>query len=242
MAEFAVTLSSGATVNADLGVNETMGVATLAPEATMANGTTLFAERVKLAVGADVFNVRTNSLSVASTEGIHGTVGPVALPLKAPFCSMPSLTCGTGDVTVAGVTELTLPAGSYGRVIIGKGATLYLPDNAPYNFCELRISNAGSVVATHQITLEVTGNVLVGTGSALRTGGGAPLILRVGGPKLLLGRDAIVTAAITAPNAKGKVKSSSSFSGCMCARVVKAAKDATLTCAGDTSPSGAFVD
>jgi hypothetical protein len=242
MAELAIKLSSGATVNNDAGVNETQGVAILAPEATMANGTTLYADRVKLAQGADVYNVRTNSLKVASTDGIHGSVGTVALPLKAPFCQQPSLTCGTGDVTVAGQAELTLPAGDYGRVSIGAGGTLHLPDDAPYRFCELRIANYGSVLATHQITIEVPGNVLVGTRSALRTSGGAPLVLRVGGSKLLLGREAVVTAAITAPNAKGKVKSDSAFSGCMCARVMKAAKNASLTCAGDGSPSGAFVD
>ena len=233
MAELAFNLSPGATVNNDAGVNETAGVATLSPQATMANGTTLYADKVKLGLGADVYNVHTNSLIAASTEGIHGIVQSVALPLKAPFCPQPELTCGTGDVTVAGLTDLTLLAGDYGRVSIGSGGTLYLPDDAPYRFCELRIANNGRVLATHQITVEVPGNVLVGTRSELRTGGGAPLVLRVGGSKLLLGREAIVTAAITAPNAKGKVKGSSLFAGCMCAKVVKAAKDAILTCAGD---------
>jgi hypothetical protein len=218
-AELAVKLSSGATVNNDAGVNETQGVAILAPDATMANGTTLYADRVKLGPGADVYDVRTNSLKVASTDGIHGNVDPIALPLKAPFCQQPPLTCGTGDVTVAGQAELTLPAGDYGRVSIGSGGTLHLPDDAPYRFCELRVANYGSVLATHQITIEVPGNVFVGTRCTLRTGGGAPLVLRVGGSKLLLGREAVVTAAITAPNAKGKVKSDSAFSGCMCARV-----------------------
>jgi len=242
MAELAIKLSKGAMVNDDAGVNETQGVAILAPEAKMANGTTLYADRMKLGQGADVYNVRTNSLKVATIDGIHGTVGTVALPLKAPFCQQPSLTCGTGDVTVAGQADLTLPAGDYGRVSIGGGGTLHLPDDAPYRFCELRIANEGSVVATHQITIEVPGNVIVGTRSALRTGGGAPLVLRVGGSNLLVGREAVVTAAITAPNAKGKVRSDSAFSGCICARVMKAAKNASLTCAGDGSPSGAFVD
>jgi len=242
-AEVAAKLSSGTTVNADLGVNETSGVAILAPQATMANGTTLFADRVKLAAGSDVFDVRTNSLNAASVDSIHGTVGPVPLPLRAPFCQLPVQACGSGDIQVTGIiTELTLPAGSYGRVTVGEGALLHLDDNAPYGFCELRIANGGEVLAKHQITIDVTGNVRVGTGSKLHTSGGAPLRLRVGGRKVLFGRDALITAALTAPDAKAKVKTLSVVHGCMCARVIKTAKGATLSCAGDASPSGAFLD
>jgi hypothetical protein len=243
LAGVAVKLAAGTTVNADLGVNETFGVAILAPESTMANGTTLFADRVKLASGSDVFNVRTNSLSAASIDSIHGTVAPVALPLVAPFCTLPPQTCGTGEVQVTGlITELTLPAGAYGRVTVGEGALLRLEDNAPYSFCELRIANGGEVLVKHQITIDVTGNVTVGTGSKLHTSGNAPLILRVGGTKVLLGREGYVTAALTAPNAKAKVKTGSVVEGCMCARVIKTAKGATLSCSGDASPSGAFLD
>jgi len=47
---------------------------------------------------------------------------------------------------------------------------------------------------------------------------------------------------VTAPNAKAKVKASSEIHGCICARAIKTAKGATLSCAGDASPSGAFLD
>lgn len=245
MAESAAKLASGTTVTADLGVNETTGVAILSPGATMTAGTTLYAERVKLAAGSSVFDVRTNVISGA-TSGIAGTVETVALPLVAPFCQLdpPQSPCGTGDVEVSGnITELWLDADNYGRVSVGEGAVLYLDDDAPYGFCELRIANRGKVLVKHQVTIDVTGNLIVGTESELRTGGYAPLRLRVGGSKLLLGRDAVVTAAITAPNAKAKVKQASELKGCLCARIIKAAQDATLECGGDvSSPSPAFVD
>ena len=48
-------------------------------------------------------------------------------------------------------------------------------------------------------------------------------------------RNALVTAAIMAPNAKGKVKAESHLQGCMCANFLKAARDARLTCTGDSS-------
>jgi hypothetical protein len=240
MSQFAAKLSSGVTVDHDLGVNDAVGVAILAPGATMSDGTTIYAERVKIANGANVYNVRTNELS-ASPSSIHGSVGSVNPPLRANFCSMPSLSCGTGDLQVKG-SETMLDPGSYGRVSVAAGAILHLPGNGTYRFCELRIANRAEVLVTHQVTVEVTGNVIVGTDSSFHTGGGAPFILRVGGPKLLLGRNALVTAAITAPNAKGKVKAESHLQGCMCANYLKAARDARLTCAGDASPSGAFVD
>jgi hypothetical protein len=245
IAQSAAKLAKGTSVTANLGVNESNGVVVLSPDSEMATGTTVFADRVKLALGANVFNIRTNALSAASTAGIHGTVGPVALPLQAPFCVLPAQTCGTGDVQVTGlITELALPAGGYGRVSVGEGAVLRLDDNAPYQFCELRIANGGEVRVKHQITMDVVGNVLVGTGSSLHTSGGAPFVLRIGGAKVLLGREALITAAITAPNAKAKVKTLSAMQGCICARIIKTAKAATLECGGDEpgSPSGAFLD
>ena len=240
MAQFAAKLSSGVFVDHDLGVNDAVGVATLAPGATMSDGTTLSAERVKIAPGASVYNVRANDLS-AQPSSIHGSVGTVNLPLRANFCSMPALSCGTGDLQVKG-TSTMLDPGNYGRVSLAAGAILHLPGNGTYRFCELRIANRAEVLITHQITMEVTGNVIVGTDSSLHTTGGAPFVLRVGGPKPLLGRNAIVTAAITAPNAKGKVKADSQLQGCMCSNYLKAARNAHLICAGDASPSGAFVD
>ena len=85
---------------------------------------------------------------------------------------------------------------------------------------------------------------VVGTGSSLHTSGSAPFVLRIGGAKVLLGREALVTAAIVAPNAKAKVKTLSVVQGCICSGIIKTAKGATLECAGDEpgSPSGAFLD
>jgi hypothetical protein len=242
MASRVAKLAGGSTVNADLGVNDSFGSVTLAPGATMANGTTLRADRVKLASGSSVSYVHANELlqSAGSTIGGGVITGPLTLPLRTPYCALPILACGTGTLHVD-ETEAQLDSGNYGSVIIGDGATLVLDDDGPYRFCEVRIANGGTMLFTHQVEVDVTGNVIVGTDSSIRTGGGAPLRLRVGGTKVLLGRNALITAAITAPHAKVKVKKDSVIEGCVCARVVKAAKDATLSCAGD-SPSGAFLD
>lgn len=238
-AEFTAKLAPDSTVSADLGVNESNGIAVLATGATMEVGTTLFADRVRMSAGANVYNVRANDLQ-APPGGIGGTVGPVALPLRAPFCPLPALSCGTGDLLVSG-TSVELPAGDYGDITVAVGATLRLVENGTYRFCELRIANGGTLLATHQVTIEVVGNVIVGTNSGLRTSGRSPLVLRVGGSKVLLGRDALVTAAVTAPNAKAKVKNNSRLEGCICAEILKVAKQGSLACTGD-SPSGAFID
>jgi hypothetical protein len=233
MAQFSAKLSSGVIVDHDLGVNDAGGVATLSPGATMSDGSTLYAERVKIAAGATVYNVRANHL-IAQPGSIRGSVGTVNPPLQANFCDAPAPSCGTGELQVKG-SETMLDPGDYGRVSVAAGAILNLPGNGTYRFCELRIANRAQVLLTHQARVEVTGNVIVGTDSSFRTLSGAPFILRVGGPKLLLGRNALVTAAIMAPNAKGKVKAGSHLQGCMCANFLKAAKDARLTCTGDSS-------
>jgi hypothetical protein len=242
LAETTAILAPATTMTADLAVNRVFGIAKLSPTATMTNGTTLTADRVWLAAGASVYDVRTNVLIAGSTSGIGGTVTPVSLPLRTPHCTLPALTCGTGSVLVTGnITELELPAGDYGTVQVGEGALLRLEENGVYRFCELKIDSGGSLLAKHQITIEVPGNVFVGSNSSIRTSGLAPLILRVGGTKVLLGRDALITAAITAPNAKVKVKQRSAIEGCVCARIIKAGEGANLDCTGD-SPSGAFLD
>jgi hypothetical protein len=218
-------------VSSDLGVNQANGLAVISTRARMEVGTTLYADRVRMATGASVWDVRANDLQ-APPGGIGGTVGPVALPLQAPFCQLPLLTCGTGDLLVSG-TNVTLAAGDYGSVTIGVGATLRLTDNAPYRFCDLTIAKGGTLLSTHQVTIDVVGNLIVGTDSGLRTTSRSPLVLNVGGPKVLLGRDVLVTAAITAPNAKAKVKNNSRLEGCMCAPTIKVAKEGSLVCAGD---------
>jgi hypothetical protein len=188
-----------------------------------------------------VDDVRANELLASLGSTIAGTFStPLTLPLRAPFCELPVQACGTGDIVVTD-TQTHLGSGDYGRVTLGDGAVLHLEDDGPYRFCEIRIANGATMLFTHQVTVDVTGNVLVGTGSSIRTGGGAPIVLRVGGRKVLLGREALVTASITAPDAKVKVKRGSVVEGCVCGRVIKTAKEASLACAGD-SPSGAFLD
>jgi hypothetical protein len=224
----------------DLAVNESNGIAVLSTRASMEPGTTLTAEHVRISTGASAWDVRTNDLQ-APPSSIGGTVSAASLPLRAPFCPLvPAPTCGTGDLLVSG-TSTQLPAGTYGTITVGVGATLSLPDNGTYRFCELKVASGGTVLATHQVTIEVVGNVLVGTDSGLRTTSRSPLRLRVGGTKVLLGRDALVTASIIAPNAKMKIKNNSRLEGCLCAESLKVAKMGSLECAGD-SPSAAFVD
>lgn len=237
-------LSPGAEVTHDLGVNELGGKAILASGSSMKEG--LFADRAKLSAGVEVQSLWANDLNIAVAGDVEEYIdGELDLPLRETPCSLPDLPlCNESAEFELVETDSTLEGELHGRVSIGKGAKLTIDEPGHYRFCELRLANGGELESKHQVTIDIVGNLIVGTESNIVTSGGAPLILRVGGSKLLLGRDARVTAAITAPNAKVKVKSRASLEGCLCAESVKLAAEADMTCTGDDggSPNGAFLD
>jgi hypothetical protein len=66
------------------------------------------------------------------------------------------------------------------------------------------------------------------------------MILNVAGSKVRISAEAIVQAAITAPNAKVKIQRRGLLEGCFCAHQATMDKGVDLICVG--SASGAFVD
>jgi hypothetical protein len=227
-------LAAGTFVNASLGVNSPVGLLRIAADAFLADGTTVSASRMKIADRASVYNVATNLLFSAPTTVIRGTTGPVTLPLLEPFCSLPPLGCGSGNLEVSGdESDVTLNAGDYGEVRVGAGGTLRLVDDGLYRFCELTLLDGATLLSNHQVTIDVLRGVIVGTGGSIRTVSGAPLVMNVGGAKLRIGKGARVDAAIVAPAARAKMKQSGTLNGCLCAALIKTAPNADLICVGD---------
>jgi hypothetical protein len=209
---------------------------------TMADGTSVTADTVKIGSGSSVDDVFTNNLRPSFDATIRGTVSPVTLPVIDPFCTLPEFTCGTEDVIVPiGATQLGLAPGAYGRLNVGDGATLLLPELGTYTFCSIKIGRFAQVKSPQQITINVTGKFQMGQASFLGTTTGAPLILNSSGPLIRVSQDAVLNAAVTAPFAKFKIQRDGTLRGCLCSERFSTDKHVTLLCEGG-SPSGAFVD
>jgi hypothetical protein len=203
----------------------------------MADGTTLYADRVKLADHASVYNLRTNFLSTGPTTQIRGAGDALdTLPLTPSLCPLvPAPTCGAGDLQVTtGTSEsVDLPPGDYGDVRVGIGSRLRLTGVGIFRFCTLALWSDADLIADQQVTIEVAGGVNIGSRAKIHTASGMPLVLNVGGAKFRIGSEAQVDAAITAPGARVKVKQYGKINGCLCAGLLKTALNTDLVCVGD---------
>jgi hypothetical protein len=237
MANGKASLGTGTAASGSVGVNSAVGLLKLAPHTFMANDTTVYAARLKLADFASVYNLRTNFLSSGPTTQIRGVADALdVLPLTESFCPFSSPpTCGAGElqITTGPDEPVDLPAGDYGNVRIGAGSRLHLTDLGTYRFCSLTLWTDAELLADQQVTIDVAGGVSVGTRAKIRTASGAPLVLNVGGAKFRIGTSGQVDAAITAPAARLKVKQYGQVNGCLCAGLLKTAANANLVCVGD---------
>jgi hypothetical protein len=234
MAGNKATLGVGTAVGGSFGVNNPAGLLRLAPFVTMADNTTVYGDRIKLADHTSVYDLKTNVLSTAPTSSIRGEASDLpALPLHQPYCafSLPPQ-CGAGELDVAsGVVDLS--AGNYGNVRIGVDTQLHLTGVGRFGFCSLTVLDGGQIFADQQVTIDIVGNVNIGTGATITTGSGMPLIMNVGGAKFRVSNDAQIDAAITAPMARMKLKQYGRINGCVCTGLMKTASNTDLVCVGD---------
>jgi hypothetical protein len=201
--------------------------------AYMADGTSVVADKVKIGTLSSVFDVQTNKLLTTTGSEIRGTLtDTLAVPLDAS-CTLPPFTCGGPDVVVPPLTvQTSLPPGTYGNLFVGDGAVLLLPDFGTYTFCSMRVGNNGAIRPDQQVTINVSGDVRIGSGAILAPVADAPFILNIGGTLVRISQGAVVRAAITAPNAKIKLQRDGTITGCTCSKSFKTDKHVSLICSG----------
>jgi hypothetical protein len=231
-------------IGGSIGANDPTGFVRFGQNAFMGDGTRVVADRVKIGGYTSVDNVATNRLYTTLGSTIRGSlVESVALPLDAgPFCAFDPFVCGGDPVVVpAGAVVSSLAPGTYGMLQIYEGGILRLPEFGTYTFCSIRMSNNSILRPSQQVTINVAGDVKIGSGSLLVTESGAPFILNVSGRLVRISQGTVVNASINAPNAKIKIQRDGTIVGCTCSSAFKTDKHITLLCGGG-SPSGAFVD
>lgn len=150
-----------------------------------------------------------------------------------PFCELPQFVCGGAAVVVGPGEAATLPAGTYGGLLIGDGGVLILDPGVAYTFCDVRVGRGAAIESAGQATINVTNNIRLGAGSRLWTPAvpnHLPLVLNVAGGLVRLSKADVVEAIITAPNAKLRIQRAGELHGCFCAEDVTTDKNVLLEC------------
>jgi hypothetical protein len=226
-------------IDGSIGASNVGGFVRFGQNVFMTDGTSVTADRVKIGGATSVFDVTTNRLYPTPESIIRGTLteGGLAVPLADAACTLPAFTCGGPDVTVPPLTvQTSLPPGTYGNLFIGDGAVLRLPDFGEYTFCSMKVGNNGALRPSQQVTINVSGDVRIGSGALLVSDANAPFIFNVGGTKFRISQGAVVNAKITAPFAKIKIQRDGTIDGCTCSDAIKTDKHTALLCDGMPVP------
>jgi len=117
---------------------------TIGQSVTVADGSVIYGDSVKIKLGASVADVHYNDLDNNGT--IRGSeVTPVSLPLDVTFPAFPTPAPGTQDFDIAQNETLTLESGSYGEIKVRANATLILTGGV-YHLENLALGDSNSSV------------------------------------------------------------------------------------------------
>lgn len=225
-------------------VNEDRGKIKLGARAYMPSSTNLTAHQVFAGAETNTGSVNANIVRFHPLATVAGpVVGPLALPVIEPFCTVPSGSCGTEAVfATADAGVVTLSPGSYADVRIGRaGFVRLLPGT--YDVCNLSVARGGAMVNEGPVTMNVLGNVRVAADGLIVPGTNQPRIeMNVSGPKVVFGLGAVVRAEVTAPTSRFKIGRQGSLDGCFCVRDGKIGTEASASCTVFGSPGAAFLD
>ena len=227
-------------------MNDPKGLLVLGRNVTMPDGATLTADRVWIGNGSNVYGVVANSLRLGQDVTIRDGSGLVTpptppLPLRAPFCTIPTFTCGGQNVVVSpGTTLGPLASGTYGSLYVLNGGQVTLSPGT-FVFCNVLVSHYARLFTDGVTELDIAGGVKVDNGARMEPVGGTPTpVANVAGALVRIGPGAFVQAAIHAPNATVTIGRGGELRGCFCAAQQRSDKHPTVECVA--SPGGAFLD
>lgn len=220
------------------GTQSTASVATIAPggltklgrKVRFADDTEVVGDKVKLGNGASVDDLQSNHLHEGKATVVRGSATGAVLLGVDGFCPIVDFDCGGDDVSVGRGETRELPPGSYGTVVLDRGATLELGDGV-YEVCEIDADKNVVIMAGAGTTLHVAERFGLANGSLFGLGaGGSAATVHVAG-SVKLGRRVDVTMALSAPAAQVAVGNGSQFAGDVCAKSFKSGKRSELSCA-----------
>ena len=202
--------------------------------------------RVYLDQDVQVFDVHTNALSGPGTVGGQ-IVSPLALPLVT-LPAIPPVTPGSQDLTVPQQGSLSLAAGSYGTLTVGKEATVTLTGGL-YHFAAWALDKQVRVQMTAPTEIRIAGRLAIDKEAVLGPAPGtsltaADILLLVTGvngttgaldatPKAAdLGKQSTVRAKLYIPHGTLRLDKESQVTGALLAKWVAIGKQGQLTFEG----------
>jgi cysteine-rich repeat protein len=211
-------LKTGTLIQGNVGVNKPGGTLKLGRGAVLDIGTRAAADRALLRADAQVFDLFANTVRRDEERAtIAGTlISPVAPPVyftqplvvpdpfdPANFPPVFPIGCG-GPARFGEVGQgITLPPGSYSRVIVGREGKLTLGPGS-YQFCELRAVRS-AIEVTGPATLNVRDRFTLGNDSRLEPiGNTSPADVQInlmGRTTVKIGQQSIFRARLFAPDA-----------------------------------------
>jgi hypothetical protein len=226
-----VKVGNDGTVGANIGANDLNGRVRLGKALTMPDGTSVTADTVSLGKGANVFTVLANTPQLHPEAIVRNGTGLPVLPIADPFCTVPTITCGSQDFQVApGQTLGPLAPGVYGRLRVLNGASVVLSPGE-FTFCDIKTGRNATITTLGPVTVNVAGNVAIGTASRLGPASGTePVRVHAGGKVVRVSQSGVANAAFIAPSARISFGRDAFLLGCFCTDRAKSDKHITLAC------------
>ena len=227
----AARVSNDSTSSANLLANAPGGLAKLARNVVFTDGTTVTGSEVRLANGANAFDVHGDARLARRATVRHAT-GPATLPLVDPFCPVTPITCGGADLDVPTGGHADLAAGDHGAVTLRNDASLTLAAGT-HTFCSLRTGRRAKidVAAGVQTVLDVAGDLRLQNGTRFRAAASAPPpIVNVAGAEIRIGPQSEVEARIAGGAAAASVGREARVAGGLCAATFRTGRKVKLAC------------
>ncbi|MCP4221081.1 MAG: hypothetical protein GY765_41005, partial [bacterium] len=209
-----IYLRTGAEVNSgDIAVLDTGsghldgGVeVSLADNITVADGVSIYADKLKIKSGTDVDDIYYNTFSNFGGTVNGDETNPLELPLDVQLPAFPTPAPGTDAVNVPVEGTEALAAGAYGDVVLDTKGTLVL-SGGTYNFQSLTLGNYCRVLVQAETELIIDGNLVSGENPVIGLEDGNALeakdfVIYVNGTEATIGIRHALNANIYAPNAK----------------------------------------
>ncbi|MCP4220555.1 MAG: hypothetical protein GY765_38360 [bacterium] len=178
----------------------------LAKSITVADGVSIYGDKIKLKAGTTVDDLYYNTLSNFGGTVSGDETTPLELPLDIQLPAFPTPAPGTLAVNVPVEGTETLAPGAYGDVVLDTMGTLFL-SGGTYNFESLTLGDYGKVYARAGSELIINGNLVTGNNPVISPEPGTAFeakdfVIYVNGTEATIGIRHDLKANVYAPNAK----------------------------------------
>ena len=215
----------------DLVVNEANALPlSIARGVTTPAGFSLKANSIVIDPGAVINgDVKYNSLQNGGT--INGAlVTPLALPVISPLPTAPARASGTQDVSVANGANSVVGTGDYGKLSVGKDATLHLA-GGPYTFSSISAESGAKIVWDGSGEVVVNGGIALGANTSVIAGPNVTTKHKLffANGDVSIGKSNTISGTIWALNNVVNADQSLTLTGAIVARDIHIGQGSTLT-------------